>query len=89
MSAHLELDGMRVVSGTLTMPLYGTWSADLALATAAPIAEHATVKLGNLLLSGTVIRQMSSAGSRTARIVGGAGGWRKTLRTKARACSRS
>src|SRR5258708_6814050 len=64
------------------MPFYGTWSADVLLATSETIPTKVTLQVGSLSLSGTVVRTASFAGSRSARIVGGGGGWRKTIPSK-------
>ncbi len=78
----IAVNGARVVSGSITIPYYGAWSADLVMADPAELATAVTLEVGDLSLVGTVIRQASFAGSRTARIVGGAGGWRTQLPVK-------
>lgn len=78
----ITLNGERVVSGTITIPFYGTWVADVVLATPADIPDAVTLVAGDLTLKGTVVRQATFAASRSARIVGGAAGWRKTLHAR-------
>ena len=34
-----ELNGNRIISGTVTIPYYGLWTADVALAAAGPWSE--------------------------------------------------
>lgn len=72
--------GVRAVSGSITIPWTGCWAADVEFAdtTTLPTGAAALV-LGNLSLVGTVYRSAAYAGRITARIVGGAGGWRKSV----------
>lgn len=79
MGLYASLNGARVVSGSITIPLYGTWSGDLGLALTDTITSPASLVLSNLTLLGTVYRTSSFAGSRTCRLVGGYGGWMKAL----------
>ncbi len=82
MSGVLTLNGSRVISGTITFPYYGPWVADLILASSEDIGTSVTLVAGDLSLKGTVVRQATFANSRSARIVGGAAGWRKSLPSK-------
>ncbi len=77
--AALTLNGERVISGSITIPYYGPWVADVILASAVNIAPAVTLVAGDLSLKGTIVRQASFAASRSARIVGGGAGWRKSL----------
>lgn len=79
MSGAITLNGVRVVSGSITIPYYGTWVADVVLSEAGVISTGAKLVVSDLSLTGTVVRQASFAASRSARIVGGAGGWRNIL----------
>ncbi len=79
MSGAVTLNGVRVVSGSITIPFFGAWVADVVLSDARQIDAKASLVIGDLTLTGTIIRQASFAASRSARIVGGAAGWRKTL----------
>ncbi len=78
----LAISGARVVSGTITIPYYGPWTADMVMAGAEPLPVSVTLVAGDLSMVGTVIRQSSFSGSTTARIVGGAGGWRNEIPAK-------
>ncbi len=78
----ISLNGVRVVSGTITIPFYGAWVADVILSDATVIGTAAVLVVGDLTLHGTVTRQSSFAASRSARIVGGAGAWRNVLPSK-------
>lgn len=75
----MMLNGQRVVSGSVSIPMYGTWVADVVLANPDDIATSCVLTIGDLELHGTVFRMASFSGSRSARIVGGAGGWRNVL----------
>lgn len=86
MTQYAELNGIRVVSGSITVPYYGAWAADLLLATPDPVPiapMGCRIALGPLALVGTVYRTAPFAASRNVRLVGGAGGWRKTLPKRA------
>lgn len=80
MSLFASLSGVRVVTLSLTIPLYGMWSADVALAGTQAVPELVTLAVGNLSMHGAVYRQVVFAGQRTLRLVAGFGGWRKPVR---------
>lgn len=71
--------GARVISTTVTIPWYGAWSADLVLAVVTTVPPSGAFTLGDLALTGFVQRTASFAGSRSARLVGGFGGWQKVV----------
>lgn len=79
MSDYATLNDERVVTCDLSMPYYGMWAADVGLDSAVSISQVVTLKIANLTLSGAVVRMAGFAGQRTARIVGGAGGWSKSI----------
>ena len=74
-----SVNGQRSTSSSIAIPYYGTWVADVALAPDVALADAVTLQIGNLTLAGTVLRTAPFAGSRDVRIVGGAGGWGKTI----------
>lgn len=74
-----ELNGQRITQGTVVIPATRIWSADIILASAAPITNPVKLVVGNLELKGHVFRMASFAGARSLRVVGGAGGWRDTV----------
>ena len=74
-----SLNGERLQSAHVTIPYYGAWVADVVLATPDVIPTQSTLTIADLILTGTVYRMASFAGARSARIVGGFGGWRKTV----------
>ena len=80
---YASLGGARASSCALTIPYYGLWSADGMLPADSAIEELTTLVIGNLTLTGAVHRQAAFAGSRSLRLVGGRGGWRKPLSARA------
>lgn len=79
MSGAVTLNGVRVVSGSITIPFYGACVADVVLSDSKEIPSSSTLAAGNLNLTVTIVRQASFAASRSARILGGSAGWRKVL----------
>lgn len=80
MSFFATANGGRVTTLSLGIPLLGLWMADITIAdpdtlTTSPV----TLVVGNLSLVGAVVRQGAFAGLQRARLVGGYGGWRKTV----------
>ena len=74
-----SVNGFQVVGGSLLVPLIGAWSADLSLASDAPLAGPVSVVIGNLTLAGFVIRSAPYGGQTRVRLVGGRGGWRRVI----------
>lgn len=83
MTAFASLNGQRVVKASICIPMYGAWSADVDMDNPADIPLNVTLTIANLSLVGRVYRMASFAGGRSARIVGGYGGWRKTVPVQA------
>lgn len=80
MSDWSSLAGFRTISGKLSIAYYGAWVADVVLAVSSPIPSGLIpLVIGDLMLQGTVFRQFSFSGSRSARVVGGFGGWQQTI----------
>lgn len=75
-------NGRIVPSMSVTIPMYGAWVADVVLGDPAPLTSPVTLVLGDLTLVGTVIRQDKFTNDVSARIVGGAAGWRKEIPAK-------
>lgn len=76
-------NGARVVTASVAIPLYGTWTADVMLADPQALTGPVTLVLGNLVLVGAVYRQGTFGGVQNARLVGGAGGWLRTIPAQA------
>lgn len=83
MADYSALSGERVVSGSLMVPRYGAWVADVALAVQTPLPSSVTLTVGTLSLVGAVVRAGTYAGSRAYRLVGGRGGWRRNVGARA------
>lgn len=78
-----SLNAERTVAGSLYVPAYGAWVADVALALSALLTGPVTLTVGNLTLQGSIVRTGTYAGSRVYRLTGGAGGWRQDLPARA------
>lgn len=61
------------------MATFGAWVADATLAEDAEVPVLCSLTIANLTLAGAVMRQAPFAGQRTARLVGGFGGWRRPV----------
>lgn len=82
MTQFLSLSGQRVVTGSISIPLYGAWSGDVQISGSDPIPDNGPLVMGNLTLAANIYRQAVFGGTRMCRLVGGFGGWRKTLPAK-------
>ena len=76
------VSGARIISGTLSMPVYGAWVADVIVQSTSPLPSSVAVTIGNLNLIGSVYRQATFAGRTEARLVAGAGGWSKSVEAR-------
>lgn len=83
MTDFATLNDNRLTTVKLLVPMYGRWSADVALAESSILTGSATLAVGDLSMAGAIFRQAAFAGSRSARVMGGRGGWGKTLSRKA------
>lgn len=76
MSNEVSFNGNRIVSGSVEIPAYGLWAADITMATDAQLSASGPLVIGDLSLQAAVYRQASFAGTRRLRLVGGfTGGW--------------
>ena len=78
-SAEVSLAGDRIVSGSIEIPAYGLWAADVVLADDTTLPASAPLVLGDLTLQSYAYRTFAYAGSRRSRLVGGYGGWMQTV----------
>jgi hypothetical protein len=76
-------NGNRVVTASLSIPLYGLWVADVLLPASDTLTNPVTLMCGNLTLQGAIYRQGYFGGSQYARLVGGYAGWRTTIPSQA------
>lgn len=80
----VELAGVPVVAGTITLPRFGRWVADLELASAPPApGSLVTLSAPGLALTGHVARVGAFTGTSRVRAVAGAGGLPRPLRAAA------
>lgn len=77
-----SVSGSRIVSGSVGIPYYGGFVADVELVTTTALPTSITLTLGNLTLAGAVYRQSQFAGKTLARLVGGAGGWSRQVEAR-------
>ncbi|GAC1536313.1 MAG: hypothetical protein NVS3B10_00100 [Polyangiales bacterium] len=75
--------GLRIISARVTIPMYGLWSGDIELALSSAIPSSGLLVLGDLSMQCAVFRAASYAGARSARLVGGFGGWRQPVGAQA------
>jgi len=76
---YAALEGIPIVRGSLVVPAWGIWHADVWLDRAASLSGSVTLQLADLTAKATVIRGVSTLGQAGYRIVGGAGGWRQAI----------
>lgn len=78
---YATLNGLNVVSAHVVVPAQGIWHADVTLddETPAPSVGPQTLVLAGSTWICAVMRLVDFAGVRSIRLVGGAGGWRKTV----------
>ncbi len=79
MSDFASLNGVRIATASILVPLYGAWAGDVQLTGTDTVPTAVTLTLGDLTLKGAVYRQAAFAGTRRLRIIGGAGGWPKPV----------
>lgn len=79
--------GADIVSGNITIPYWGALSADIGLTVTDAVSLTGSLIVGDLKFECAVFRSSGFAGSRTARLVGGYGGWRKNVPTQGYALS--
>src|SRR5260221_12953862 len=77
MSDFASLNGVRIATASILVPLYGAWAGDVQLTGTDTVPTAVTLTLGDLTLKGAVYRQAAFAGTRRLRIIGGPGGWPK------------
>lgn len=78
--SELAINGARVVTGSVTIPRRGMFTADVSMADAANLTGPVVLTMGKLRLKGAAFRQAAFGGARSARLVGGTAGWRKTIK---------
>ncbi len=79
MTAFAQLSGVPITRLHLVVPALGLWHLDAELATATDVSGPQTLALSGSIWTCAVVRAVDFAGVRSLRLVGGAGGWRKTV----------
>lgn len=80
--SYATLAGYRVSSVSVSLPLYGIWTADVVLPVAPVISGLTSLVIGSLTLVGTPSRQADFTGDRTVRLIGGRYGWQRDVGPK-------
>lgn len=73
------LAGHRVTSARVALPAWGAWYAEASLDGEHTVSGRVELKVADLTLSGTVLSGGPDKGRSFYRIVGGAGGWGRTI----------
>lgn len=74
-----KLQGHTVTSATVTRPKWGIWYADTSLDGEHVLTGRVALQIADLTLSGTILGGGPSKGRSRYTIVGGAGGWGRTI----------
>lgn len=80
--SYATLAGYRVSSVSVSLPLYGIWTADVVLPVAPVLVGLTSLIIGSLTLVGTPSRQADFAGDRLVRLIGGRYGWQRDVPAK-------
>jgi hypothetical protein len=78
-TAFAQLSGVPVTRLHLVVPALGLWHVDADLSTSTDVSGPQTLVLSGSTWTCAVVRAVDFAGVRSLRLVGGAGGWRKTV----------
>lgn len=79
-----DLSGIPVIKARLTIPYSRIWHADVTLdrAVPAPLVGPQLLNIAGAVYTCSVVRALDFVGSRSVRLVGGQGGWRKAVLPK-------
>lgn len=72
---YAALNGIPIVRGSLVVPAWGIWHADVYLDRGDTLSGAVTLQLADITAQGTIVRGISFLGQSGYRIVGGAAGW--------------
>lgn len=81
-SAYANLSGARITKASITIPYYGIWTAVVTMAQPFTAPTPCTLSVADMTLTGFVYRSDQFAGLQIAQLIGGFGGWGKTLSAK-------
>lgn len=76
---YASVNGQLATRLSIAIPYYGMWEGDVELATPQVITNPVTLVIGNLTMVGAIVRANTFAGVTYLRLVGGGGGWRKSI----------
>ena len=82
MPTFADLNGIPIISGRITLPMFGIWHADVLLGIPTGIAGPQILTLLGQPYVCFVVRAIEYSGARSVRVVGGLGGWRKKISAK-------
>lgn len=82
MGLTATLAGHRALTARVTLPKWGAWYADVTIDGETELSGAVELVIADLHLKGAVISGGPYKGKSTYTIVGGAGGWGKTLKKK-------
>jgi hypothetical protein len=84
MALFADLSGIPIVRGSLVLSYGGLFHADVTLDRAVdpPLSGAQLLNLGGTVYTCSVVRSLDFVGSRSVRLVGGQGGWRKDVPPK-------
>jgi hypothetical protein len=80
--SQATLNGNRVTRVRVNLPAWGVWYADVSVDGEFTITGAVTLQVADLTLTGTVVSGGPSKGRSYFRVVGGAGGWGKSIPAK-------
>jgi hypothetical protein len=78
-----SLNGHRVTKGHVVVPLNGCITASVSLDEAVELSGPVILVVGDLTIKAAVVRGGPFTGSSSFQLIGGAGGWMKTIGPKA------
>jgi hypothetical protein len=78
-----KLNDLLVTSASVSIPAWGAWFAEVSVDGEKTLSGSVTLTIADLTLNGTVLSGGPAKGRSHFRIVGGAGGWGRTIPAKA------
>jgi len=78
-NTYVTVNGFTCTRARVTVGNVGPWTAELHLPSATELASPATLRIGTLTMVGAIVENGVYAEQRMLRIVGGTGGWSRTI----------
>lgn len=82
MTLLASLSGHRVVRARVSIPAWGAWFADVVVDGEVTLSGAASLVVADATFKGSVLSGGAAKGRSSFRLVGGAGGWAKTIPSK-------